>query len=72
MNKDIKNLVKARVECTPSNMIIRGKPFTREQLVEEIEKETEIGKHIVKVHMLYLRSLKYIVKVHIVYLDREW
>lgn len=60
-NEDIRNLVIARLEAMPPNVNIsigsKG-DFGRDDLIQHVERGTEIGEQIAKIQMEYLRSLK--------------
>lgn len=59
--KEIIELVKARLETMPSDAILsmgNDGEFNKKQLIEEVERNTEVGKKIVKIQMQYLRLLK--------------
>ena len=59
VRSDLKKLVIARLLSMPSNFRVSiGKSFDKWQLIEEVEKESEIGKLVMKVHLNYLRSFK--------------
>ncbi len=64
MNQDEKGLVIARIQRMPGNRtlnIITPKGTWsggREEIIAEIEKESDIGERIVNIHMYYLRSFK--------------
>ncbi len=57
----IKELVIARLEEMPEShkLSVGGKGcFTKEQLIEEVKKDTPVGRTIVKMHLDFLRSFK--------------
>jgi len=57
--EEIKKLVIARLETMPPTMKISlGNPgvFNKEQLIQEVKKDSEIGEKIIEVHLSYLRS----------------
>jgi len=59
--EEIKKLVLIRLESMPSNIKVSigsGKDLSREELIEEVKKESELGKLIIKVQLEYLRSMK--------------
>lgn len=61
ITKDIKEIVKARLNTLPSNISISigsDGAFDRDELIEHIEKEDNIGKKIIKVDMEFLQALK--------------
>jgi hypothetical protein len=57
-----KNTVIARLRAIPDNAVISIgfglKPLTKDEMIDEVENGTEIGKEIVEMQMTYLRSLK--------------
>lgn len=59
--KEIVELVKARLETMPSDAILsiggNGK-FNRRQLISEVENDTPVGRKIIEIQMRYLRLLK--------------
>ncbi len=56
---ELKKLIKIRLEAAPSNIGFSiGKCFSKEELLKEIENETEIGKLFIKLQLEYLRSMK--------------
>ena len=61
INEEIKKIVIARLEVFPSDKKISigsiGE-LTKEEMIENVEKETDIGKKIVEVQLNYLRTLK--------------
>lgn len=61
ITKDIKELVKARLNVLPSNISISigsDGAFNKEELIEHIEKEDKIGEKIIQVDMEFLQALK--------------
>jgi len=60
MDKEVKKLVIARLKTMPSNLRISigNSVYSKEELIEKVEKEDEIGKLIVKVQLNYLKSFK--------------
>ncbi len=57
--QEIKKLVIARLQTMPSSMNVSlGSmgTFDREQLIEQVKKDTDIGEKIIEVHLNYLRS----------------
>lgn len=61
INEEIKKIVIARLEVFPSDKKISigsiGE-LTKEEMIENVEKETDIGKKIAEVQLNYLRTLK--------------
>jgi hypothetical protein len=59
--KEIKRLVEARLATIPKDAILSvgsyGE-FTRDQMLEEVEKESEIGKKMIEIQVRYLQKLK--------------
>ncbi len=59
--KQIKKLVTERLEVLPSNKSISigsEGSFSKEDLIESVERGDEIGKKITNIQLKYLRSLK--------------
>ena len=58
---EIIQIVKARLETMPREAILSigsyGE-FNRDQLIKEVEQNTEVGKKIVDIQMQYLQMLK--------------
>lgn len=59
VDEDIRELVIARVRATPKNVrvSIGSQDYTKEQLIENVEENTEVGKEIIEIQMQYLRAL---------------
>lgn len=61
IQEDIKELVIVRLESLHSNKKISigsyGE-FTRDQLIERVKKEDDVGRKIVEVELEFLRALK--------------
>ncbi len=61
IDKDVKKIVIARLEIFPSDKKISigsvGE-LTKQEMIENVENGTAIGKKIVEVQLNYLRSLK--------------
>lgn len=58
---EIKELVIARLKTLPSDKKLSvgsSGDFTRDQLIEHVDKKDELGKKIMEVQMEYLRLLK--------------
>ncbi len=61
IQKDIKELVIFRLEMLPSNVKVSmgmDTDFSKEELIEHVKKEDEIGKKIVDVELEFMRALK--------------
>ncbi len=60
MEDKIKELVIARLRRMPLNykFAIRGESLSRAELISCVNKRTEIGERIIKMHLNYLRSFK--------------
>lgn len=60
-NKELKELIVARLEVLPSDVRISigslGN-FTRDELITHVEKNDEVGKKITEVELEYLKLLK--------------
>ncbi|MFA6548989.1 MAG: hypothetical protein WCT39_03550 [Candidatus Margulisiibacteriota bacterium] len=60
-NVEIKKIVLARLDVLPSDIAISigsDGSFTRDQLIESVKKEDEIGEKMAEVQMEWLRSFK--------------
>ncbi len=60
-SEDQWKIVKARLQSMPTNMnvSIGGMgPFTKDQLLEQIDEKSPVGELLVKVNFNYLRSFK--------------
>lgn len=58
-----KDIVIERLRQAPPTLSIsfgmsEGKFMNRDELIDNINKETEVGKNIIKIQMAYLRSFK--------------
>jgi len=61
VSEDIKKLVIMRLQSMPPNLKLSiGKygTFTKEELIERVQKEDEVGKLIIEMQLKYLRSFK--------------
>ena len=61
VSEDIKKLVITRLQAMPPNLKLSiGKygTFTKEELIERVQKEDEVGKLIIEMQLKYLRSFK--------------
>jgi len=62
INQDIINLVVARLNTIPSNANLsvgnNKEPMSVKDLIEEVKKQTEIGKKLVESQLFFLRSLQ--------------
>lgn len=59
--EEIKKLVIVRLDALPSNISISvGSEghFNKEELIKQIENDTEIGKKMIEIELEYLRKLK--------------
>jgi len=59
--EEIKKIVIARLETLPSDKKISigsSGEFTKEELIERVEKEDSVGKKITNIQMEFLQSLK--------------
>ena len=57
--EEIKKLIIIRLQTMPPTMKVSlgsAGVFDREQLIEEVKNDTEIGKKIIETHLNYLRS----------------
>ena len=60
-NEEIKEIVIARLKTIPDKFKIaigNQDSFTKEQIINEVMKESETGKKMIDIQMRYLRSLK--------------
>ncbi|MCD6247313.1 MAG: hypothetical protein J7J87_02665 [Candidatus Diapherotrites archaeon] len=59
-DEEIKKLVLLRLETMPANLKVSlgSREFSRDELIEEVKKETELGKIIMKMQLEYLRAMK--------------
>lgn len=61
IDDELKKIIIARLEIFPSDKKISigsiGE-LTKEEMIESIEKETDVGEKIVEIQLSYLRSLK--------------
>ncbi|KKP78438.1 MAG: hypothetical protein A2271_05080 [Candidatus Moranbacteria bacterium RIFOXYA12_FULL_35_19] len=62
IEKEIQELVKARLSVMPDNVFIsigaNGETYTRDELIEHVNKKDDIGKLIIDIDMGFLRALK--------------
>lgn len=62
IEKEIQELVKARLSVMPDDVSISvgadGKTYTRDELIEHVNKRDDIGKLIIDIDMSFLRALK--------------
>ena len=61
VSEDIKKLVIMRLQAMPPNLKLSiGKygTFTKEELIERMQKEDEVGKLIIEMQLKYLRFFK--------------
>lgn len=66
MKKYLKKLVIARLNAVPRDVSFSITPygdFTREQLIEEVEKDTEVGKAAAEMELGFLRKLPLLAKM---------
>ncbi len=65
-SEDIKELVKLRLMSTPSNILISiggfGE-FTKDQLIDEVEKGSEIGNAAIRMEITFLRKMPSLSKI---------
>lgn len=60
-DKKLKELVIARLEVLPANKKISigsTGEFTKDELIEQVEKESSIGEKIIEIELEYLQALK--------------
>ncbi len=61
LDKDIRDLVVARLQSLPSNRKISigsNGEFTKEELVQDVRDGSSIGNKIIEIQLSYLKSLK--------------
>lgn len=62
VSQDVINLVIARLKTIPSNANLSvgndKEPMSVDALIEEVKKQTEIGKKLVESQLFFLRSLQ--------------
>lgn len=62
ISEDLKNLVISRLEIVSPNKKFfigsRREGFTKEELIEHVKEEDEIGQKAIEVEMAFLRALK--------------
>ena len=61
LDKDMKELVKARLNILPHNVSVsigQEGTFNREELIEHVNKEDNIGQKITQVEMEFLQAIK--------------
>jgi len=58
--EEIKKLVLVRLEAMSPEISVSmgGKEFSKEDLIKEIKKESEIGKSIIEMQLAYLKAMK--------------
>lgn len=59
VDEDIRKLVIARVRATPKNVrvSIGSNDYGKEELIQNVKDDTEVGKEIIEIQMQYLRDL---------------
>lgn len=60
VNDEIKELVITRIEATPSDLRLSmggGKTMTKEEMIEHVKKEDDIGKQIIRNHISFIRAV---------------
>lgn len=61
INKEVKNLVKARLSVLPKDVMISigaDGSFNRDELIDHVEKGDKIGRKMIKMNMEFLQALK--------------
>lgn len=59
-DRDIKDLVILRLRSVPSDMLIsvgNYGDFTGDQLIKEVDKGTQLGDTVVRMHLLFIRKM---------------
>ena len=60
INQEIKETIIARIDAQPSNLrlsIGSSGSLTKEEMIEHVKKEDEIGKQIIRVHLNFLKAI---------------
>lgn len=59
VDEDIRQLVIARVRATPKDVMVSigSQDYTKDQLIENVESNSEVGREIIEIQMQYLRDL---------------
>ena len=61
INKEVKKIVLARLEVFPADRKISigsAGEFTKEEMIKNVEDETDIGEKIMEIQLNYLQTLK--------------
>ncbi|MBI5635416.1 hypothetical protein HY993_00440 [Candidatus Micrarchaeota archaeon] len=61
MNQDIKELVISRLQVLPGNRLLSiggYGSFTKDQVIQHVKDEDEVGEKIVQIEMEFLRAIK--------------
>lgn len=61
IEQDIKNLVIARLKTLPEDKSVSvgsGGDFTKDELIQHVEDNDEIGKKVIEVEMNFLHAIK--------------
>lgn len=61
LNKDMKELVKARLSVLPKNVSVsigQEGVFNRDELIEHVDKEDDVGQKVTQVEMEFLQAIK--------------
>lgn len=60
VNDKIKELVITRIEATPSDLRLSmggGKTMTKEEMIEHVKKEDDIGNQIIRNHISFIKAV---------------
>lgn len=60
ISEDMKELVITRIEAIPSDLRLSiggGESITKEQMIEHVKKEDKIGRHIVMMHISFIKAV---------------
>ncbi len=60
IERELKETVIMRIETLPSNLKLSiggGKSLTRDELIEHVRKEDDIGKQIIESHLSFMKAI---------------
>ncbi len=58
--KELKEVVIMRIESIPSNLklsIGNGQSLTKEEMIEHVKQEDEIGRYLINSHLSFMRAI---------------
>lgn len=61
VSQEIKKIVIARLETMPENMKLSfgcSGDFNKYEIIRQVEDETDFGKKVINMHLMYLRSFR--------------